>query len=192
MNPFKKATELDKDILACYIKPGDFVIDVTCGNGNDTLFMADLVGPKGRVFAFDVQDIAIKKTKNVLIKAGMLDRVKLVKDDHSEMEKYVNCKIKAVVFNLGYLPGGDKSIVTVPETTIKAIKSSLSLLSVGGIITSVIYSGHKTGLRESHILEKYIETLDQRKYTAMKICPVNQVNNPPYLITIKKRKEDDN
>ena len=47
-------------------RAGDAVVDATAGGGVDTLFLARLVGPDGRVFAFDVQAEALDRTRQRL------------------------------------------------------------------------------------------------------------------------------
>ena len=62
--------------------------------------------------------------------------------------------IDAAIFNLGYLPKGNK-IVTKPETTIMAINEIFDILSIEGIIILVIYHGHEEGKVEKALLEFY-------------------------------------
>lgn len=58
-------------------------------------------------------------------------------------------EVKAVMFNLGYLPRSDKTIITSPKTTLPALQAAFSLLAPGGLISIVIYSAHQGGLIES-------------------------------------------
>ena len=94
------------------VKPGDRVVDATAGHGRDTLLLAELVGPSGFVYAFDIQDSAIQTTRELLHSKGMEGNVSIIKDSHENMEKYVGQGISCIMFNLGYLPGGDHSIHT--------------------------------------------------------------------------------
>jgi tRNA G37 N-methylase Trm5 len=137
----KNSLNQSHDIIKKIINEGDVVVDATAGNGNDTLLLAKLVGEKGRVYAFDIQQDAINNTIKKLQDNNLDPRVTVIKDGHQNMDKYVNDGIKAVMFNLGYLPGGDHSIATKGDTTITAVKKSMDLLMVGGIITVVIYYG---------------------------------------------------
>jgi hypothetical protein len=130
--------------------------------------------------------MAIKSTENKLIQLNLRDRVELIQDGHQNMDKYVNSEVKAVMFNLGYLPKGDHSIGTRWETTIEAIKKSMNLLKVNGIISIVVYYGGDSGFEEKeHVLE-YIKTIDNKKYTVMMTEFVNQINCPPILVLIEK------
>lgn len=169
-----------------FVEQGDIVIDATAGNGNDTIFLAKLVGEKGRVFSFDVQQIAIDRTREKLSILGLSDRVELINDGHENLDKYVNGNVKAVMFNLGYLPGGDHNLGTKAETTICAIEKSMSLLVTGGIISIVIYHGGDSGFEEKNKVMEYLGNVDPKKYTVMKTEFINQPNCPPILVCIEK------
>ncbi|WP_446899711.1 tRNA (mnm(5)s(2)U34)-methyltransferase [Clostridium sp. LBM24168] len=162
-------------------------MDATMGNGNDTLFLLNIVGNTGKVYAFDIQKTAIINTRNRISKNGKLTSVELINDGHENIDKYVDKKVKLIMFNLGYLPGGDHSIATHCETTIIALKKSLNLLDKNGVIILVIYYGHKEEKIEKSMLEEYTSSLEQRKYNVVKISFENQINNPPFLIVIEKR-----
>jgi tRNA G37 N-methylase Trm5 len=170
---------------------GDIVVDATVGNGHDTIFLAKLVGPTGTVFGFDIQQEAIERTKEKLANNGLLDSVILFQSGH---ENLMNCipdlyhgKIKAAIFNLGYLPKGDHSIVTKPETTIAAIKQLLEIMDVEGIIVLVIYHGHSEGKIEKEALLKFVTNLDQQKAHVLLYQFLNQKNDPPFVVAIEKR-----
>ena len=127
--------------------PGETVVDATAGNGNDTLFLAELVGENGHVYAFDIQQAALDSTAKRL--GELNERVSLILDSHENVEKYVNGQIGGAVFNLGYLPHSeDLSIVTKPDSTIKAIHTMLGMLKKGGIIAVSVYDGHEGGAEE--------------------------------------------
>lgn len=190
MDVFKKSTELDKEILNPAIKEGCTVVDATCGNGHDTLFLARKVGHEGKVYSFDIQDTAILNTEELLRKEDLRSRVKLLKEDHARMFEFVPEKVSAVMFNLGYLPGSDKSIITKPDTTVKAMNSGLNLLKIEGIITCVIYQGHEEGSQEAREVEKFCQELSPQYYNVVKINSAN-LRKPPYLIVIKKIKGEE-
>jgi predicted methyltransferase len=174
------------EIIRKVVKEGDYVIDATAGNGNDTAFLASLVGPSGLVYAFDIQEPAIENTRIRIKEKGYEERVKLIKDGHQNMDQYVKEKVNAVMFNLGYLPGGDHSIATIGETTIAAINKSMELLRQGGVITIVVYYGGDSGFDEKNQVMEYIETIDFKRFTVMKTEFVNQPNCPPILVCIEK------
>lgn len=189
MTVLKKSLLQSHDIIKSVVREGDIVIDATAGNGNDTLMLAKLVGDRGKVYSFDIQEKAIRNTAEKLSANGMSHRVLLINDGHQHMEKYVSEQVKAVMFNLGYLPGGDHSIATRAETTIAAIESAMKLLVVGGIITLVVYYGGDSGFDEKDRLLEYIKGIDYKKFTVMKTEFVNQPNCPPILVCIEKLQE---
>lgn len=190
-----KILDFGHRLLEKAIEPGDLAIDATAGNGHDTKFLAEKVGSGGKVYAFDIQKEAIEATAERLRKHDLLERVTLFHKGHEELK---NCilpehfgKIKAGVFNLGYLPGSDHSIITKPETTLIALKDLLHILTVHGIVVIVIYSGHPGGEDEKQAVLEYVSSLDQKIYQVLKYEFINQKNNPPILIAIEKIKEGD-
>lgn len=174
------------DLAGSIIEKGDIVVDATAGNGNDTAFLAQLVGSEGKVYSFDIQEAALERTKKRLLDLKLIDRVTLIKDGHQNMDLYVKEEVKAVMFNLGYLPGGDHSIGTRGESTLVAIQKSMDLLQVHGIVFIVVYYGGDSGFDEKDQVMEFIKNIDNRKYTVMKTEFVNQINCPPILVCIEK------
>ncbi|GGK29329.1 rRNA methyltransferase [Caldalkalibacillus thermarum] len=170
--------------------PGDLVVDATMGNGHDTLFLARLVGSTGKVLAYDVQQEALENTRKRLKEAHCLSQVQLLHKGHETVEEELNCHdqpLSAAMFNLGYLPGSDKTVVTKPETTLTALHTLARYLKPGGLITLVIYSGHAEGKLERDILLAELGQWDQKQYHVLKYQFINQQNNPPFLVAIEKR-----
>ncbi len=165
---------------------GDVVIDATMGNGNDTLFLSRLVGESGKVYAFDIQKQAIEKTTELLKKNNASGNTKLILDGHQNIEKYVDGEVSAVMFNLGYLPGGDHSVATMAETTKQAIESSLKLLKKGGVITIGVYYGGDSGFDEKNEIMEYFKEIDYKKYTVIVMDYTNRPNCPPIAVIIEK------
>ncbi|MDI3546561.1 MAG: hypothetical protein PWR10_213 [Halanaerobiales bacterium] len=184
---FRQGVGFSHQLFKEHIKKGAIVIDATAGNGHDTLFLAKLVGPEGQVLAFDIQERAIRRTEVLLEKEGISDRVRLIQDGHENLGDYLNTSVDGILFNLGYLPGGDKEIITRPETTLKAVKSGLRLLKPGGLMALVIYSGHPGGREEKEALLKYAVSLDYQEYNVLHYHFVNQFKAPSEVLAIKKR-----
>lgn len=187
----ERVLQFTRSLMKKAIEPGDIAIDGTVGNGYDTVFLATLVGEAGHVFGFDVQDVAIKTTKERLRESHLLDRVTLYAHGHERLartidEKFTG-KITAAVFNLGYLPGSDKTITTTPITTIAAIEQLLDIMAAGGIIVLVVYHGHEEGARERDALLKYVSQIDQEFAHVLQYQFVNQQNNPPFILAIEKK-----
>ena len=115
--------DLQKHFILTHLKEGDVAVDFTMGNGHDTEFLSKTVGENGHVYAFDVQEMALASTKKHLSEVGCPENYTLILDSHHNVKKYVPTKIKAGMFNLGYLPGSDKSVTTMRETTLPACSS---------------------------------------------------------------------
>ena len=148
----KSARYLAADVLIRAVASGDTVVDATMGNGHDTLFLCELVGQGGRVYAFDVQEDAVSRTRDRLREAGLLQRARLFRLGHEHMAEQVQGLVSAVVFNLGWLPGGDHTVTTRTASTRQAVLAALELLKPGGIVTICAYPGHPEGEKELEML----------------------------------------
>ena len=177
----KRPLEMAHDFLSQVITKDDVVVDATMGNGHDTLFLAKLAK---QVYAFDIQEQALEKTSQRLLEAG-LTNVELLLQGHETVDQFVT-EAKAGIFNLGYLPSADKSIITKPQTTIEALEKLCQMLVKGGRIAIMIYYGHEGGDIERDAVMDYISQLPQQEYTATIYRTLNQINNPPFLIMIEK------
>ncbi|MHB1421487.1 MAG: tRNA (mnm(5)s(2)U34)-methyltransferase [Bacillota bacterium] len=169
------------------LQPGDAAVDATAGNGHDTLFLARIVGTRGRVYAFDVQERALAGTTRRLQEAGELEQVKLFQAGHEKMGTYINEMVRVVMFNLGFLPGGDRQLVTQPETTLAAVEAALALLLPGGVATIVIYTGHQGASEEGQAIKDMVAQLPQDVWNVLQLDFPNRVHNSPYLIIIHHR-----
>jgi predicted methyltransferase len=180
-----------RKLLKQAVTNGDIVVDATIGNGYDTSYLAELVGESGHVYGFDIQEEAVTNTTTRLSEHHLLKRVTIVQKSHdsllSEIPVSHQNKITAAIFNLGYLPGGNKEIVTKPDTTIAAIEQLLKVMAPEGLIVLVIYHGHEEGAFERDVLLDYVIKLDQQKAHVLNYRFLNQANNPPFIIAIEKR-----
>lgn len=179
----KRVLDFAHTIISLYVSKEDICVDMTIGNGNDTLFLCEI---SKFVYGFDIQQLAIENTKK-LLNENNISNYKLILDSHNNVDTYVNEKIKAFIFNLGYLPKGDKSITTNYVSTLEAINKSLKLLEINGLIVLVIYPGHEEGKIESTYINEYVATLNQKQYDVVTYKFLNQVNNPPYVIVIERK-----
>ena len=177
----KRPLEMAHDFLAQVITQEDIVIDATMGNGHDTLFLAKLAK---QVYAFDIQEQALEKTSQRLQEAG-LTNAELILQGHETVDQFVT-DVKAAIFNLGYLPSADKSIITQPQTTIEALDKLCQMLVKGGRIAIMIYYGHEGGDIEKDAVMDFVSQLPQQEYTAAIYRTLNQINNPPFLVMIEK------
>ncbi|WP_053957310.1 class I SAM-dependent methyltransferase [Inediibacterium massiliense] len=181
-----RPTNFAQEILKDIIHKGDVVVDATMGNGHDTLFLANMVGEDGRVFSFDIQDLAIENTKR-LLQENKIENVCLIQDGHENMDQYIKEEVCAIIFNLGYLPKGDHEIVTKAHTTISALQKSLTLLKKEGLTIMVIYPGHEEGEVEKERILKFTKNLDSTTYHVFEISYTNQNKKPPMILGIIKK-----
>ena len=182
----RSARHLAREALERAVKAGDTVVDATMGNGHDTLFLAEQVGPNGYVYAFDIQENAVKSTRKLLEERGVAGCVSLICASHAEMADYIHVPVSAAVFNLGWLPGGDHRITTRSETTEKAILSALELLCPGGILTVCAYPGHPEGDRERGMLVSLFSSLSNREYNVLHQAFLNAGEGAPECFVIQK------
>jgi SAM-dependent methyltransferase len=173
-----------KSLLEQAVSKGDWVIDATAGNGHDTLFLAELTGDEGKVFAFDIQKEAIEATRN---RVAQHRHVELIHDSHAKIKEYVTAPISAAVFNLGYLPKGDHSIITKAQSTLAAMEHCLELLRPDGLLLAVIYSGHEGGGEERDAVMDFARSLPQVDFDVLQYGFINQRHSPPFLLAIEKK-----
>ena len=183
----KSARYLAADILQRAVSPGDTVVDATMGNGKDTLFLCGLVGETGRVYAFDVQEQAVENTKARLQEAGVFNRARLFCRGHEHMKELAPPGVSAVVFNLGWLPGGDHQITTRWETTRQAVESALELLSPRGVMVICAYPGHAEGGRERQALMDLLSALPPQRFNVLRQQFLNAGPGAPECFVAQKQ-----
>ena len=181
-----RATELAHLLMLQSVEPGDRVVDATVGNGHDTLFLAELVGPRGRVFGFDVQEAALAATAERVVE---LPQVTLIHAGHETLEEHLAThgedRLAAVMFNLGYLPGAPKDIMTRTETTLVALEQALARIKIHGLVTLVLYPGHQGGDEEAAAVRSYAQALPQA-YAVTRYARMNSAEPAPELIAIER------
>ena len=182
-NILKNTTELAKVLCEKYIDEEAVAVDATCGKGNDTLWMARRCK---QVFAFDIQQEAVLATRKLMAEHG-LENVKVINDNHCRMAEYVKEPANLFMFNLGYLPGGDKNITTGSQTTLQALGEALELLTVNGLICVVMYWGHPQGAEEREAVLSWAGTLDKGRYHCIHTDMINQPNCPPEILLITRK-----
>ena len=160
-----KLTTIIHEKLASHVQQGDFVIDATLGNGHDSAFLAIKVGEGGQVFSFDIQENSITNSRELLTGANLIKRCTLKLSSHANMDKEIpekyHSKISTVMFNIGYLPGSNKTITTNANSSIIACKKALTLLKPNGLISLIIYPGHSEGKIEAQKITEWINSLDK-------------------------------
>lgn len=182
--------KLAHNLIKDKVNPGDIVVDATVGNGYDTRFLLELVGRKGTVYGFDIQQASIDSARNLLQSYLMTDCLTLIHASHAEIHKFISSayhgKISAVMFNLGYLPGGDKRIITQAESTLAALASASQLLSDSGIITALAYPGHEGGEMETDQVKNWCRSLDPAHFKVDLFESQPYKTSAPQLFTITK------
>ncbi len=176
-----------REFIARIVRDGDVVMDATAGNGYDTLFLAKRVGTGGKVFAFDIQEEAVQATARRLKEVGLDNRVELILAGHERVNEFVDFSFRAVMFNLGYLPGNPHGPVTDFNSVKIALEHVFILLQKGGLISIVAYPGHSAGQTELKNLLSFLVSLDQKKFSVAQLRFVNQQNHPPELILVEKK-----
>ena len=174
---------LQKSFILSHLREGDTCADFTMGNGHDTLFLSTTVGERGKVYAFDIQESALESTRARLESEGAPKNYTLIKDSHSNLGLYINEKIKAGMFNLGYLPGsGNKALTTMRETTIPAVMGAIDLLDAKSILLIAIYPGHEEGDAEGKALEEIFNKIDRHAISVMKVKIINSPTSPYFFV----------
>ena len=179
-NILKNTTELAKALCERYIDEDSIAVDGNCGNGNDTLWLA---GKCKKVYAFDIQKAATDATSEVLMQAGF-ENVKVINDTHEKIAEYVAEPVNLFMFNLGYLPGGDKHITTDSAATLQALDAALEILKVDGLICVIMYWGHPQGTEERKAVLAWAAGLDKGKYHCIHTDMINQPNCPPEILLV--------
>lgn len=183
----RSARYLAADCLRQVVQQGDTVVDATMGNGHDTLMLAQLVGETGHVVGFDVQAQAVESSRRLLECEGVISRCTLHVLGHEHMAEQVNGPVRAVVFNLGWLPGGDKSVTTLWETTKTAVTAALSLLEKGGVVTICAYPGHAAGDYERAQLMEFLSALRPQEYNVLHHRFLNAGPGAPECFIIQRQ-----
>ena len=178
--------QLQKQFILNHLGEGDVAVDFTMGNGHDTAFLSKTVGKSGHVYAFDVQERALASTAENLEREGCEHNYTLILDSHHNVKKYVQAPIKAGMFNLGYLPGSDKKVTTMRETTMPAIEAAVELLDHGGVLLVAVYPGHAEGDAEGKMVLDYFATLDRHVICCTLIRILNSPTSPFFIVVEKK------
>lgn len=167
------------------------LVDATCGNGHDTLFLAealDKFGIAGRVLAFDVQEQALLNARARIAEATLQERVEFMLKGHEFMREYIpeGGSVAAAMFNLGYLPGSDKQVATGAQTTLAALEGLSRSTARGGVTSVHVYTGHPGGSNEALALEAWFSKLSGREWTVARYEICNKTRNREILYLAEK------
>lgn len=169
-----------------HLNIGDVAIDATCGNGYDTQALAKLILAKntGKLYAIDIQEVAIKTTQKRLKESLKDEEFNEVTFHLASHEEFPSDWLKPnlIVYNLGYLPNGDKSITTRSDHTLKSLQNAYNLLNKNGMLSITCYPGHPEGLRESKAILNWLTSLKPKDCIHL-IKPFKNAEQP-FLILI--------
>lgn len=172
-------SNLSHHIIKNFCNNFNIAVDATLGNGHDTDFLSNNFN---KVYSFDIQLNAVetykKKSKENTI---------LINDSHENFNVYINGEIDCLVYNLGFLPGGNKSLTTKASSTITSLSCGLSKLKKGGLVTIAVYKGHEEGKKEEAEIMNFAKNLPKDKYAVMLHSFVNRDINAPVLVVIEKK-----
>ena len=172
-------SDLSHDIIDNYLENKNIAIDATLGNGYDTDFLEEKFN---KIYSFDIQKEACD---NYRLKEK--DNVILINDSHHKFLDYINEKVDCIMYNLGFLPGGNKEITTLHETSLESIKCGINILNSGGIMTICIYRGHYEGKLEESCILSFLKDLDKKQYGVMLHSYLNRDIKAPMLAVIEKK-----
>ncbi len=187
MRSLSRITELAHHLVGLVIGEGDRAIDATAGNGHDTVFLAEQVGASGHVYSFDIQPEALENTFNRLKQKNLEKRVTLFRESHEHLQLHVPDRVAVIMYNLGYLPGRDRQITTMYDTTIASLRQALKMLLPGGLISIVFYPGHREGAEEKNRIIPFCRHLDSGQHVVLYNRLLNRGHSPPELVLIQKK-----
>ncbi|MFM8341408.1 MAG: class I SAM-dependent methyltransferase [Methylomonas sp.] len=174
-----------------HLKVGDAAIDATLGNGHDALFLAQTIGVTGQLFGFDIQETALSNSRERLKNQHIQTAVTLFQTSHAEMLTLIpqqwHGNIQAIMFNLGYLPGADKTLITQATSTLTALNAACQLLAEQGVLTVMAYPGHVGGDDETQQLATWCQRLDPQQFSHQLILSHHDKPTAPRLFVIRKR-----
>lgn len=184
MNVLQHTTELALHLCSAYVTKEDIAVDCTCGNGYDTLWLASKCKT---VYSFDIQEDAIASTRE-LLSQNAIENVVLIEDSHEKIKDYVQGVPSVIVFNLGFLPGGEKTITTKRESSLAALKDALDILAIGGVLSITMYPGHEEGKLEQEEILCWAKELSSKEYHCVFANMLNQSDRAPQILWITKKK----
>lgn len=166
-----------------HIHQGATVVDATCGNGYDSLFLYKIVcSLGGHIYSYDIQEEAISSTKQ----SYLFDEqyITFVNESHEQFN--FSGQVSLFVYNLGYLPGGKKEITTTAASSFASVNAALLKLNSEGGIIITCYTGHKEGNYEAHRLIEFAKTLNSLEYTSSRFY-CSKSPKAPFVIYVQRK-----
>ena len=170
--------KLAQDIVDSKVQQRRIAVDATLGTGGDADFLATRFD---KVYAFDIQQKAIDDYQS-----RKPDNLTLIHDSHHHFSTHISETVDCFMYNLGYLPGSDKLVTTQSATTIESMRTGLDILSSGGLMVIVIYTGHPGGKEERDAVLAFAKSLDKRRFAVLTQTFLNRSEDAPMLVVIEK------
>ena len=167
------------------LHPEAIVIDATCGNGQDTLVLAQLLKGSGKVFGYDIQQEALEKTAALLKAQLSPPEWEIVILHHSSHAHFKESSANLIVYNLGYLPKGNKAVTTQVDTTLQSLAHACEILTEGGLISVMTYSGHVEGAKEEAAVLEFSKNLASSRWSVLHHRWLNRKQAPSLLLMWK-------
>ncbi|CAK0783803.1 hypothetical protein CVIRNUC_007003 [Coccomyxa viridis] len=191
MQQGRKMTAVAQAAWAGFVRTGDVVVDATCGNGLDSLWLARAVGRSGKLYAFDIQADAVSTTRHLLHEHSSehpddAQDFEVVQACHSNLKEHVREPPQLVCFNLGFLPGGDRDIITRPGTSVAAVQAALDIVRPDGLVSVLAYTGHPGGREEYEAVRALGTRQDPARLTVFEQCIANRPTAPVLLLFLKR------
>lgn len=192
---FKSHIDLAHHYWSLLLEVGDSVIDATCGNGHDTLFLARhcLAKDRGQLISLDIQTKALNQAKELLfseVSEEILSHIHFLNQCHSVFPiSLLESPVKLIVYNLGYLPKGEKSLTTMVDTTLLSIQSAMQLIAPGGAISITCYPGHEEGKKEQEEIIKLMQNLNLKDWNCCLHQWINRISAPSLMLIQKSKNE---
>ena len=183
---FQTPLQLAHHIWNLLLKEEDCVIDATCGNGKDSLVLASLLSQKkgSKLICIDIQEQALLNTKGLLQEKApqFFPKIEFLLGSHETLPA---ASPKLIVYNLGYLPKGDKTVTTQVESTVLSVQNALKILLPGGALSIMCYPGHPEGLKEQIVLKKLLNNLHPTSFSVTYCEWSNRTASPCLFIAQK-------
>ena len=176
-------TDISKTLIELLVRKSDTAIDMTMGNGNDTLLLSECTGDDGFVYAFDVQKEAVENTRRLL---GERKNVRLVLDSHENVKEYVKDRVDFIIYNLGYLPGHDRTVKTEAGSTVRSLEAAVELMKEGAKTVICAYLGHEGGMEEYRAVTEFAGKLPKKSYNVLSMMHLNRRQDAPRIVIIEK------
>jgi methylase of polypeptide subunit release factors len=168
------------------LQKGEIAIDATLGNGHDTIFLAKVLEGSGAIFAYDVQANALRNAK-MNFEGALTDKERAsITLIHGSHEHFLQPSAKLIVYNLGYLPGGDKKITTLKESTLKSLKHGATVVQPKGALSIMCYPGHPEGAEEERQILEWARLLNPQLWDVCFHQWINRKEAPSFLLIRRK------